>query len=136
MQKIILIADDDNDDIDLLSEAIREEDSSCHCLRFSGAFELLDFLSGSFIKPSVIFIDINMPRMNGKECLKRIADDTRFSSTPVIMCSTSKNLQEIGECRDLGASYYFSKPSRWAEWKMEINKILKDFLYTPVSKAV
>ena len=136
MQKLILIADDDHDDIDLLTEAILEDRNAYKCVGFSNAHDLLNFLAISIKKSFIIFIDINMPGINGKECLKRIKSDSRFSSIPVVMCSTSKNPNEIEQCMRLGADYYFIKPSIWKEWKDEISKLLKEILYANISKAV
>ena len=136
MQKLILIADDDNDDIDLLTEAILEDENDYKCVGFSNAHDLLNFLAISIKKSSAIFIDINMPGINGKECLKRIKSDLRFSSIPVVICSTSKNPSEIEQCMSLGANYYFIKPFVWKDWKNEISKLLKEILYADISKAV
>jgi CheY-like chemotaxis protein len=96
---------------------------------------MLSFIAQSASMPSLIFLDINMPRLNGKECLQWLKADARFSSIPIIICSTSKNPNDMQECAALGAHYYFTKPMRLKDWEAEVAFILQNFLYVENAKA-
>ncbi|HEY3405747.1 MAG TPA: response regulator, partial [Ohtaekwangia sp.] len=74
---IILYAEDDIDDFQFFTETVSAMDSSCTCLNVSNGRELLDFLDTSLILPDLILLDINMPVMNGRACLKEIKRDPR-----------------------------------------------------------
>ena len=67
------------------------------------------------ILPNIIFLDLNMPRMNGKDCLTELKADKRFKNIPVVIFSTSSNDQEINQCISLGAQEYIVKPATFEE---------------------
>jgi CheY-like chemotaxis protein len=61
--------------------------------------------------PSIIFLDLNMPRKTGKECLAEIRKNPRFKSIPVIIYSTSSHKRDIQETHSCGANLYMPKPN-------------------------
>ena len=114
----ILMADDDPDDRQLTKEAF--EDSRLHNdLRFvhDGA-ELMDYLyrRGKYANPadapwpSLILLDLNMPRKDGREALKEIRADPRFNPIRVIIMTTSKAEEDIVRTYNLSATSYITKP--------------------------
>src|SRR5688500_3509498 len=84
--KVIMIVDDDPDDVAFFCEALSEIDTSIKYIGVKGAEEALWLLKkNSDNHPDFIFLDLNMPKMNGKQCLKQIKSDTNVSSIPVIV---------------------------------------------------
>jgi len=105
----ILLVDDDGDDTWLFMEALRGIDPSIVCICATDGQEGLDKLK-EIEPPGVIFLDINMPIMNGWDCLKAIKSNNDFKNIPVIMYSTSSHMEDISKAFDLGILCFFSKP--------------------------
>ena len=117
----ILVADDDADDRQLVAEAF-EEAKILNDLRFvEDGVELLDYLHrrgkygepDSSPRPGLILLDLNMPRMDGREALGLIKADRNLRSIRVIIMTTSKAEQDIVQSYDLMASSYITKPVRF-----------------------
>ena len=118
MEKIFLLADDDADDTELFCEALEEIDPSiiCHCA--TDGKKVLEILQNETLKkPHVIFLDINMPGMNGWECLKLLKDSVTFKHIPVLIYSTSNHPKEADHALDMGALCFFTKPTYFHELK-------------------
>ena len=116
MRKVFLLADDDLDDIELFCEALAMVDASILCLCATNGEEALDTLRDNE-RPNLIFLDINMPRMNGWEFLERVKKMEEFRNIPVLVYSTSKHPKDINTALDLGAICFFSKPESFSELK-------------------
>lgn len=115
---IFLMADDDPDDRLLTKEAM-EESRVLNDLRFvEDGEELMDYLTrrGKYAdpdaapRPSLILLDLNMPRKDGREALKEIKSDPDLRRIPIIIMTTSKSEEDIIRSYDLGASSYITKP--------------------------
>lgn len=113
----ILIAEDDADDRFLMQKAIDEVGYADVTVRFvENGVELLADLNNTKTKkladsyPKFILLDLNMPKMDGREVLKNIKTDEEFRKIPVIIFSTTKNQLEVKRCYDLGANTYIVKP--------------------------
>jgi len=107
----IFLADDDVDDRELFGEAIKETIPDTSILTFSNGNALIEHLKNTrSVDPDIIFLDINMPLKNGKECLFEIRKDNRFQSTPIIMFSTSLDMRDIADTYHGGANLFISKP--------------------------
>jgi len=106
-----MIIDDDEDDRFAFTSALKEMLSSTECMEAESGDKALVQLRESEILPDFIFLDINMPRMNGYDCLKELKGDKKLQNIPVIMYSTSFNEKSINEFRTLGASSYLNKPN-------------------------
>jgi CheY-like chemotaxis protein len=124
MKKLILVVDDDNDDVFLFREAVKKINKDYHCLTASNGEEALEVLETASIIPDIIFMDINMPRMNGKECLKHLKNNPQFSAIPITIYSTSNREHEIEEIYKLGAVDFFTKPIRFNNLVETIANIL------------
>lgn len=114
-QKIILLADDDRDDREMFHEALESIDKNLICYSAINGSELLQKLYGLENKPDLIFLDMNMPVMNGWQCLKALKNDKRFTHIPVIMISTSSHQKEMETSIELGALCYLIKPNNFKE---------------------
>jgi CheY-like chemotaxis protein len=114
----ILIAEDDEEDRMLASDALHES-RLANPIHFVGdGVELLDFLfrRGKYSdpatspRPGLILLDINMPRMTGLEALRHIKEDPELRRIPVIILTTSRADEDIIRSYDLGVNSFISKP--------------------------
>jgi CheY-like chemotaxis protein len=109
--KIVLIIDDDDDDRALFSDALKEINNSIKYLSAKSGMEGLALLKNEKIMlPDLIFLDLNMPTLNGKQCLTEIKKDPKLIHIPVVVYSTTKRLEDIEEVKKLGAVYFLTKP--------------------------
>ena len=114
----ILIAEDDPDDRLLIKEAIEEAQIDHPVKFFSDGLDLLDYLHarGEYagrradILPVLLLLDLNMPRMDGREALKQIKQDPQLRRIPVVILTTSDSQEEIQRAYDLGANSFVVKP--------------------------
>jgi len=107
----ILLVDDDQDDRTLFLEAAREFDSTITCLTASDGMEALDWLQdGARDVPDYIFLDLRMPGISGEECLMEIKKTSRVAQVPVIVYTTSRDVQESMKLKRLGAAHFMTKP--------------------------
>jgi CheY-like chemotaxis protein len=107
----IFYIDDDAEDAFILKEALMYIDRSIHFVAFNDSVEGILFLMRTLALPDFIFLDVNMPAMNGKECLIKIKSQERLKDIPVIMLSTTCKSQEITELFDLGIYKFLKKPT-------------------------
>ena len=114
--KTILLVDDNQDDQLLFSEALKEADANVLCLTAMNGIDALDKLNVGFVvMPDLVFMDVNMPRMNGIDCLKNMQQNAVLKNIPVIMYSTSCSAAYQKECFENGAVYYMEKPNDFAQ---------------------
>ena len=104
------LIDDDMDDQEIFCMALQEVDMSVNCLFAKDGIHALETLSDEKFTPDCIFMDLNMPRMNGDECLVEIKKNPRLQSIPVIMYSTTGDPKVIANSIQLGASDFIVKP--------------------------
>lgn len=123
----ILYADDDADDRELFGEALDKAELNAELTTIKDGDELMKYLSEvDGQHPDIIFLDINMPCKNGKECLKEIRSKKELEQVPVIMFSTSAYKADIEETFANGANLYVSKPSHFADYVAVLKKIFAD----------
>jgi len=107
----VLLADDDKDDQHLFKEALDHTSVPTELTTTDNGHELMDNLHDPEIpNPDIIFLDINMPGKNGKECLKEIKADDDLKDIPTVMYTTSTSEQDIDEAFKTGANLYVPKP--------------------------
>src|SRR5688572_18668670 len=121
----VLIIDDDEDDRDLFCEVVHDIEPSIHCiLARDGQEALLGLRMDEFPKPNLIFLDLNMPRLNGVQCLRELKSDRSLQSIPVVIYTTSKIKEHKDECIQLGAADFITKPTSFAE----LRKLVADVI--------
>lgn len=118
----ILYVDDDPDDRFIFEEAVKAIDERLICSTVSDGTEALTYLESH--KPDVVFLDINMPLMNGKTCLQRIRANARTSSLPVYILTTSDDPSEKSLCKQIGASDFFMKPDSYRQLKQLLRSVV------------
>ncbi|AWA31520.1 response regulator [Flavobacterium magnum] len=121
----IFLTDDDSDDCLLFSEALRESHSGVTLNVTTDGVRLMEMLHGApLMTPMVLFLDLNMPRKNGFECLEEIRKSPNLKDIPVIIFSTSSNTDIIDRTYRQGANYFISKPNSFVLLKKAIGLIL------------
>ncbi|MDO7174012.1 response regulator [Mariniflexile sp. AS56] len=128
----LLLADDDIDDCDFFKDALDEIGSPSTLTTVNNGVELINFLLSEPLNyPDLIFLDLNMPRKSGIECIEEIKAKKEWSQIPIIIYSTSLDRITVNSLYELGAHYYIQKPSEFSSLKMVIKKALNIFS-TPV----
>ncbi len=123
--KLYFIVDDDPDDQELFIEALQRLDGQGTCVTaFNGQEGLQKLLTEMPASPDFIFLDLNMPRMNGKQFLAEIKKIKRIQDIPVIIYSTSTDKKDILDTIQLGAAYYLQKPNRFEDLTMALSNII------------
>jgi CheY-like chemotaxis protein len=126
--RYIIFADDDADDLELITGFFKQYNRKVNVLEFKDGREVLKFLDDFAIsasQPLLIVLDINMPRMNGRETLIAIRNHANFKNIPVIIYTTSASKEDREFCRKYKASW-MNKPYNLEDVKA-IAKILADF---------
>ncbi len=125
INKYILLVDDDEDDQTIFMEALAEIDTSIQCAKCKNGFEAISYLETNVNNlPAVIFLDLNMPLMNGFEFLTGIKSRDQFKNIPIIIFTTSDNVADQKRALILGADKFVTKTSDFRELKKTINDIL------------
>lgn len=133
MRKILLI-DDDTDDADLFQEALTEVDPSATFYRaWEGREAMKNLVTGTFGLPYAIFLDINMPGMNGWQFLKAIKELKQFEDVPVFMYTTSAMSRDIQQSLSLGARCYIVKPTGFEELRTVLRLAIFDNCQIPTT---
>jgi CheY-like chemotaxis protein len=130
---MILIADDDADDRMFLERALRQTGYAQEICAVEDGEELLDFLyqRGPYTtniapRPSLLILDLNMPRLNGFEALKAIRDDLNFRWLPIVVMSTSTADDDVVRSYNLGVNSFVTKPFNYNRL-VEIISVLKKY---------
>lgn len=126
-QKIIYLVDDDPDERVLFLDAVEDANLAVEVQELEDGQELLDILNQSPQRlPEFIFLDINMPRKNGLDCLSEIRkNNAALKKTKVVMLSTSNNQFNIKRSFDLGADFYAVKPNTFSGLKNLVKEVLE-----------
>lgn len=123
MIRKFFLADDDQDDTELFEEALRNIDTHIEFYRATNGKELIKQLSTTRIHPEIIFLDINMPELDGWESLKTIKKDDRLKAIPVVMFSTSAAKVDGNKAIKAGAVCYLEKPHSFIKLQDFLEKI-------------
>jgi CheY-like chemotaxis protein len=109
----IILVDDDLDDVLLFRQAIKDISKTVNCVELGGGRDLLNYLEVTPYKPRMIFLDYNMPGMNGLECLRELKKTQKFNGIPVVIYTTYLSAEQKENCVALGASVIF-KPNTYS----------------------
>ena len=129
MAKAIVIIDDDLEDIEILQEAIACVDKSAACFGYSDPEEAIEnLLNDLVVLPTHIFADINMPKLTGDKCLKKIRQHPAFNDAVFIILSTGMLHEDCTKFKKLGADFTFAKPVSMRDYQKMLEQI---FCTTP-----
>lgn len=109
MIKILFMIDDDQDDRDIFREAVATCNPQIELMFAQDGVEALEILEASVIMPDVIFLDYNMPRMTGLDCLRKLKANSATKDIPTIMYTTSGDREQEKVVLLLGADHYMQK---------------------------
>lgn len=116
-RKLWFVIDDDLDDQEIFVMAVEKVDPEIECTFANDGVHALERLRNeNSLKPECIFLDVNMPRMNGIECLEELRKFDKLENVPIYMCSTSSDPKIIGKIKELGARDFIVKPSTIVEF--------------------
>ncbi|HEY4147440.1 MAG TPA: response regulator [Chitinophagaceae bacterium] len=110
MIKRLLLVDDDADDRFLFKKALDELRTAVNLFLATDGEDALETLETIYPLPDLIFLDLNLPRLNGIQCLEKIKQHRLFSQVPVIMYSTTFTEGDKTKATQLGASHFLMKP--------------------------
>ena len=122
----ILYADDDPDDLMIISEAFEKYTNNMRVMQVYNGYEALKLLKNMKEKamlPCLIILDINMPVMDGKEALMEIKKNEDYQDIPTVIFSTSSSMYDKLFAEELGAEF-ITKPATY----LDIQKLIKEFI--------
>ena len=120
----ILLVDDDFDDRELFVEALTLIDPDSNITTLDGSEGLIAHLDSLSKLPDFVFLDLNMPRKSGKECLREIRSSNRYRSMRIVIYSTSINPRDVMETYQQGAFCFVQKPNSFSDLKNVIRKVI------------
>lgn len=123
--KRIVLTDDDEDDRDFFQFAIKSISSDIELITLTGGDDLMSYIGNHRDKADLIFLDINMPRINGFECLRKIREKYSYSELPVVMYTTSDSELDLANASKDGANLYVRKPNDMDGLKNVLRKVLE-----------
>jgi CheY-like chemotaxis protein len=120
-----LLADDDQDDAELFIEALRNIDPSMVLYPAQNGKEALKTLQAQKADPDIIFLDVNMPEMDGWDCLANLKKDSHLKHIPVVMYSTSPTSLNGKRAIQEGAVCFLEKPPSYLLLKSFLSELSK-----------
>lgn len=121
----ICLADDDEDDRLFFKDAFGELKINTKVSTFNDGVELMDFLNHEdSVLPNVLFLDLNMPKKNGVECLLEIKKNERLNNIAIAIYSTSSSEEHIEETFINGANIYIKKPNDFENLKKILSEVV------------
>ena len=107
----LYMAEDDLDDQQIFKEAIANIEGNLKITMFSNGIDLLETLQTNSNTPHVIFLDLFMPKLNGKQTLEKIRTMNHLDNTPVVIFSNEYDIDRISNLFEIGANRYLHKPN-------------------------
>ena len=121
----IILADDDEDDRLFFTDAFDELKITTNVKTFNDGVYLMDYLNNEeSIFPNVLFLDLNMPRKSGLECLKEIKQTDKFKDMAIAIYSTSASEEDIEKTFVMAANIYIKKPSDFKTLKKVLSEVV------------
>jgi CheY-like chemotaxis protein len=120
----ILLAEDSEGDRLLFKEALEELNLDTRVDVVKNGVQLMDYLTKNNTLPHLLFLDLNMPRKSGMECLKEIRSDNKLKEIAIAVYSTSASEHDINESFLNGANVYINKPNDFKTLKQLIGKVV------------
>src|ERR1700730_4535617 len=132
----VLLVEDSPGDVRLTMEAFRDANRSIHLHVAVDGVEAMAFLrqEGAHVhapRPDIILLDLNLPRMDGREVLAHIKEDDNLKTIPTVILTTSDSEADIVKCYQLQANFYLSKPVQLEAFELLVRSI-NDFWMTKV----
>tara|TARA_R110002049_G_scaffold114646_1_gene265883 strand:+ start:1373 stop:1819 length:447 start_codon:yes stop_codon:yes gene_type:complete len=121
----IVLADDDEDDRLFFEEAFEELKINTKVKTYNDGVELMDYLNNEKgLLPNILFLDLNMPKKSGIECLEEIKSNNRFKDIAIAIYSTSASEEDIENTFVIGANIYIKKPDNFKKLKKILSNVV------------
>ncbi len=121
----LILADDDKDDRLFFTDAFSELKINTKVNTFNDGVELMNYLNKEdSLMPNVLFLDLNMPKKTGIECLIEIKANTKMSGIAIVIYSTSASEEDIEKTFVLGANIYIKKPDSFKKLKKVLSEVV------------
>ena len=121
----IILADDDEDDRLFFKDAFSELKIDTKVETFNNGVELMGYLlTEDATLPHILFLDLNMPKKNGLECLQEIKSNKKFDDMAIAIYSTSSSEEHIEETFVMGANIYIKKPNDFNVLKKILSEVV------------
>jgi DNA-binding NtrC family response regulator len=125
-RKVCLLIDDDADERNLFSTAMGEVESDLEVIMIEDTTAAIRDIRDGKLRPSIIFLDLNMPSINSYQVLVYLKGQMRHKKIPVVVYSTSNDPEEVKRTKKLGAAAFFEKPVKYSELKQQLFDLLSD----------
>jgi len=119
----VLLVDDDEDDREFLLQVLEDSFPDVACTIAVNGRDAFARLEG--YRPDIIFLDLNMPLMDGRQFLRLIKQHVDLAAIPVVILSTSSDMETISETKSLGAEDFITKPDKLAGWVGLVERIFQ-----------
>ena len=126
---VILIADDNDGHVELIREELLDMGVGNSIIRFTDGHEIWEYLVSVYLNGSLehpkhlILLDINMPRVDGVEVLRRIKSFEEMKHVPVVMLTTTDDPREVETCFQLGCNHFLTKPIKFNKFAATLRKL-------------
>jgi two-component system, response regulator len=119
----ILLVEDNPNDAELTLRALRKNELGARVAVVRDGAEAIDYLFGEKPRPKVVFLDLKLPKIDGVEVLRRIREENRTKSIPVVVLTSSQEERDITECYKLGVNSYIVKPVEFDKFYKTVSDI-------------
>ncbi|WP_018611317.1 response regulator [Segetibacter koreensis] len=120
----ILLIEDDMDDIDLLKDAFEDNKVPYHMEVIMDGDKVSGYLESVETLPEIIVMDLNLPKIDGKEILLELKSSFYLTDIPIIVLTTSSSREDIDYCNNMGIRKFITKPASIDGWNSTIHSII------------
>ena len=125
MHEKILLVEDDESDQHLFIEALHSIYPAIECVTANNGKDAIEKLSSGSSMPTIIFMDLIMPLMNGYECIAELKKQNKFKNIPIVIYTTSSKTTELKRISEMGAKAFLTKLTNFAILKNQLGEILE-----------
>lgn len=120
----ILLIEDDIDDVDLLKDALNEIKVPYHIEVIMEGDKVHSYLENVETLPEIIVMDLNLPKIDGKEILLELKSSFHLLEIPIVVLTTSSSQEDIDYCNRMGIRKFITKPATMEGWNSTIHSII------------
>jgi len=121
------LIDDDVDDWEIFCAALDVVAPSCKCITAENGQIALEMLNAGKVSPDIVFLDINMPLMNGPQFLQEINRLKILQGIPIVVLTTSADVNTKATMLESGAEKFITKPDKFFEWEIVLKDVMKEY---------
>jgi CheY-like chemotaxis protein len=122
------LIDDDVDDQEIFCAVLEIVAPGCNCITAANGQVALDMLTAGNISPDIIFLDLNMPLMNGRQFLFEVNRTNIAAGIPIVVLTTSADVSTRTSVLESGAKDFITKPDRFSEWEKVLKPVISNYL--------